>query len=53
MNYSIEGQYFTQNGRVVIIGFGIGHVDTLDKTNVFNAKTMLTKYVIVYNQNCQ
>ena len=44
-SYSVEGQYFVQNGRVVIIGFGIGHVDTLDKTNVFNAKTMLTNSV--------
>ena len=43
--YSIEGQYFVQNGRVVIIGFGIGHVDTLDKTNMFSAKTMLTNSV--------
>ncbi len=43
--HSVDAQNFIQNGRVVIIGFGIGHIDTLDKTNVFSTQMLLTNSI--------
>ena len=41
-----DAQIFSQNGKVVVIGFGIGHADTLEKTSVFGAQTLLKNSVI-------
>ncbi|MDF2422554.1 MAG: hypothetical protein OPY06_06045 [Nitrosopumilus sp.] len=41
-----DAQIFSQNGKVVVIGFGIGHADTLEKTSVVGAQTLLKNSVI-------
>jgi hypothetical protein len=41
----VYGQNVEKPGRTVIIGFGIGHVDSQDKTNLMNAKKLLENSV--------
>ena len=39
----VEGS--AQTGKVVVIGFGIGHIDTLEPSTVSSAKSLLTNSV--------
>jgi len=41
----INGEIFNPNGKVVIIGFGIGHIDQLMPTTYSSAKTLLNNAV--------
>ncbi len=41
----VSGQSIEKTGRIVIIGFGIGHIDPQDKTNLVSAKRLLENSV--------